>query len=122
MNILIVDDSKAIFSMVSSMLESGGHKAFWAEDGLKARDFLKSGQQSIDVILLDWNMPNMNGPEFLEANISEKFTSAPIIMMTTENSPEFIKKALSLNAAEYIMKPFTSDILFNKLSLIEMMI
>jgi len=122
MNILIVDDSKAIFSMVSSMLESGGHKAFWAEDGAKARDFLKSGKQSIDVILLDWNMPNMNGPEFLEANINEKFTTAPIIMMTTENSPEFIKKALSLNAAEYIMKPFTSDILFNKLSLIEMMI
>lgn len=122
MNILVVDDSRAIYSMVSQMLESGGHKSFWAEDGQKAVDFLKKNEVKIDVILLDWNMPNMNGPEFLEANLKEKFTEAPIVMMTTENSPEFIKKALSLNAAEYIMKPFTSDILFNKLSLIEMMI
>jgi len=122
MNILVVDDSRAIYAMVSQMLETGGHKSVWAEDGLKAIEVLKNPALKIDVILLDWNMPNMNGPEFLEANLKDKFTLAPIVMMTTENSPEYIKKALSLNAAEYIMKPFTSDILFNKLSLIEMMI
>jgi two-component system chemotaxis response regulator CheY len=122
MNILVVDDSRAIYAMVSQMLESGGHKSVWAEDGLKAIEVLNKNDVKIDVILLDWNMPNMNGPEFLEANIRDKFTTAPIVMMTTENSPDYIKKALSLNAAEYIMKPFTSDILFNKLSLIEMMI
>ncbi len=122
MNILIVDDSKAIYAMVSKMLEEGGHTALWAEDGLRAIEIIKSNKSKIDVILLDWNMPNMNGPEFLEYNIKEKITSSPIVMMTTENSPDAIKKALSLNAAEYIMKPFTSDILFNKLSLIEMML
>jgi len=122
MNILVVDDSRAIYAMVSQMLTAGGHTSVWAQDGKIAVDMLKSGQNKIDIILLDWNMPNMNGPEFLEANIKERFTAAPIIMMTTENSPEHIKKALSLNAAEYIMKPFTSDILFNKISLIEMMI
>jgi two-component system chemotaxis response regulator CheY len=122
MNILVVDDSRAIYAMVSQMLESGGHKSVWAEDGLKAIEVLNKNDVKIDVILLDWSMPNMNGPEFLEANIRDKFTTAPIVMMTTENSPDYIKKALSLNAAEYIMKPFTSDILFNKLSLIEMMI
>ena len=122
MNILIVDDSKAIYAMVSKMLSDGGHTSQWAEDGLKAIEIIKKTTVPIDVILLDWNMPNMNGPEFLEANIKEKFTSAPIVMMTTENSPDAIKKALSLNAAEFIMKPFTSDILFNKLSLIEMML
>lgn len=122
MNILVVDDSKAIYAMVSQMLSSGGHTSVWASDGKVAMDLLVKNDQKIDVILLDWNMPNMNGPEFLEANLKQKFTSAPIVMMTTENSPEYIKKALSLNAAEYIMKPFTSDILFNKLSLIEMMI
>lgn len=122
MNILIVDDSKAIFSMVSKMLEGGGHTSLWAEDGAKAVEILKKGEHKIDVILLDWNMPNMTGPEFLEFNLKEKVTSAPVVMMTTENSPEFIKKALDLNAAEYIMKPFTADILFNKLSLIEMML
>lgn len=122
MNILVVDDSRAIYAMVSQMLTAQGHTAVWAQDGKIAVDLLKSKSSKVDIILLDWNMPNMNGPEFLEANIKEKFTTAPIIMMTTENSPEHIKKALSLNAAEYIMKPFTSDILFNKISLIEMMI
>jgi two-component system chemotaxis response regulator CheY len=122
MNILIVDDSKAINAMVSQMLTQGGHTSAWAQDGKVAMEILQKKEAKFDVILLDWNMPNMNGPEFLEANIKLNFTTAPIIMMTTENSPDFIKKALSLNAAEYIMKPFTSDILFNKLSLIEMMI
>lgn len=120
MNVLVVDDSRAIYAMVSQMLEEGGHKSVWAEDGLKAVEILAQNK-SIDIILLDWNMPNMNGPEFLEKNMKEKLTKAPIIMMTTENSPENIKKALSLNAAEYIMKPFTKDILFNKFSLVEMM-
>jgi two-component system chemotaxis response regulator CheY len=122
MNILIVDDSKAIYAMVSQMLTSGGHTSVWAADGKIAVDILTKKEVKIDVILLDWNMPNMNGPEFLEANLKDKFTTAPVVMMTTENSPDFIKKALSLNAAEYIMKPFTSDILFNKLTLIEMML
>ena len=120
MNVLIVDDSKAIYLMVSQMLESGGHKSFWDEDGNKAVEVL-ANNKNIDIILLDWNMPNMNGPEFLEKNQKESLTTAPIIMMTTENRPEFIKKALGLGAVEYIMKPFTSDILFNKISLVESM-
>ena len=120
MKILIVDDSKAIFSMVSQMLQTGGHTSVWAEDGLKAIEKIKE-DPGIELILLDWNMPNMNGLEFLEKNQSDHFTSVPIIMMTTENSPEFIRKALSLNASEYIMKPFTSDILLNKITLIQMM-
>ncbi len=117
MNILIVDDSKAIFLMVSQMLEEAGHKGFWAEDGQKACDYLDSNKD-IDIILLDWNMPIMNGPEFLEKNTSNSITEAPVIMMTTENKPDYIKKALSLGAVEYIMKPFTADILLNKFELI----
>lgn len=120
MNILIVDDSKAIFAMVSQMLSENGHSSAWAEDGQVAVDVL-SKNQNFDMILLDWNMPNMSGLEFLEKNQKESFTKVPIIMMTTESSPEFIQKALSLNAAEYIMKPFTSDILINKMSLVSMM-
>lgn len=121
MNVLVVDDSRAIFAMVSQMLQEGGHTGIWAEDGNKAVEILALNK-NIDIILLDWNMPNMNGPEFLEKNMKEKLTKAPIIMMTTENSPEKIKQALSLNVAEYIMKPFTKDILFNKFSLIELML
>ena len=120
MKVLVVDDSKAIYAMVSSMLQEGGHTSAWAEDGCKAVEALAK-DKSIELILLDWNMPNMNGLEFLEKNMKEKLTTVPIIMMTTENSPEKIKKALSLNAAEYVMKPFTKDILFNKIELISLM-
>lgn len=120
MNVLVVDDSRAIYAMVSQMLQEGGHTSIWAEDGLKAVEAIAK-HKNIDIILLDWNMPNMSGVEFLEKNVKEHFTTTPIIMMTTENSPDHIKKALSLNAAEYIMKPFTKDILFNKFSLVELM-
>jgi len=113
---MIVDDSKAIYMMVSGMLTEKGHEAVWAEDGNDACEKLKI--EKVDLILLDWNMPNMSGPEFLEKNNSDSITDAPIVMMTTENKPDFIKKALQLGAVEYIMKPFTSDILFNKIELV----
>ena len=118
MKVLIVDDSKAIYMMVNQMLTEAGHEGVWAEDGQKACDILGE-DKDIQVVLLDWNMPVMNGPEFLEKNQSDKVTEAPIIMMTTENKPDYIKKALSLGAVEYIMKPFTADILFNKFELVD---
>jgi two-component system chemotaxis response regulator CheY len=117
MNALIVDDSRAIYAMVSQMLQEEGHNTFWAEDGLKAVEVLKQNKD-IHIVLLDWNMPNMNGPDFLEKNLKEKLTTSPIIMMTTENSPEKIQLAIKLGAAEYIMKPFTKDILINKMSMV----
>lgn len=116
MKILIVDDSKAIFIAVTEMLTRMGHVGTWAMDGQKAIEILATSEK-FDAILLDWNMPNMTGPEFLEKNLKDKITSTPIIMMTTENKPEFIKKAISLGVAEYMMKPFTPDILANKLEM-----
>ncbi|OIQ19639.1 MAG: hypothetical protein BM556_03905 [Bacteriovorax sp. MedPE-SWde] len=116
MKVMVVDDSKAIFMMVSQMLDEQGHEAIWAEDGVVA--CTKLGESDVDLILLDWNMPNMSGPEFLEKNKAEGVSKAPIVMMTTENKPEYIKKALQLGAVEYIMKPFTSDILEDKLELV----
>ncbi|MFZ8933309.1 MAG: response regulator [Bacteriovoracaceae bacterium] len=117
MKVLIVDDSKAIYMMVSQMLTEANHDAIWAEDGSKAIEVI-GANPDIELILLDWNMPVMNGPEFLQKNLDDNFTSVPIMMMTTENKPAYIKEALSLGATEYIMKPFTSDILFNKIDLV----
>lgn len=116
MKILVVDDSKAIFTIVSEMLSLKSHESKWAEDGAVACEMI--GKEDFDVILLDWNMPNMTGPEFLEKNKLENLTSSPVIMMTTENKPDKIKKALELGAREYIMKPFTEDILLNKIDLV----
>jgi two-component system chemotaxis response regulator CheY len=118
MKILIVDDSKPILSMVSSMVTELGHEPLVAEHGQAAFDVIAK-QPDVDLVLLDWNMPVMNGLEFLEKNQTESIFTIPIFMMTTENSPEKIQKALSSGAVDYIMKPFTVDILENKIELLE---
>lgn len=116
MKVLIVDDSKPIFMMVSQMLQELGHDAIWAEEGQKAIQVL-SEHSDVSLILLDWNMPVMNGLEFLELNKTDQFFKHPILMMTTENSPEKIQAALENGAADYIMKPFTADILQSKIEM-----
>jgi len=117
MKILVVDDSKPIFMMVSQMLKELGHDPIWAEEGQKAIQVL-SEHPDVSLILLDWNMPVMNGLEFLQLNKEDKFFDHPIVMMTTENSPEKIKSALECGASDYIMKPFTADILQSKIEMV----
>lgn len=114
MKILLVEDSKVVLTMVKDMLVNANFEVFEAFDGKEAVSFLKSGN-TVDLILLDWNMPNMNGVEFLIFNSENKITDANIVMMTTENKPERIMEALELGASEYLMKPFTSDILLTKI-------
>ena len=117
MKVLIVDDSKVIHMAVGEMLVKEGHSFCSAYDGLEAIDLIKKSGD-VDLILLDWNMPNMNGAEFLEASNKDNFTDAIIVMMTTENKMEKITKALSLGAEEYIMKPFNDEILNSKIKIV----
>ena len=112
MNILIIDDSKFIRSHVKKILESLNHQVFEAEDGEKGVEALLKPNQ-FDLVLLDWNMPNLDGPGVLQE--VEKKIHAPIVMMTTESAPEKIRMALELGAKEYIMKPFTDDVLQEKI-------
>ncbi|TNF04452.1 MAG: response regulator [Deltaproteobacteria bacterium] len=118
MKVLIVDDSKPILMMVSDILKELGHEPLTAENGEIAFEMLTSGQQ-IDLVLLDWNMPVMTGIEFLEKNKAESAFSTPVFMMTTEKSPEKIQRALENGASDYIMKPFTPDILQNKIEMLQ---
>lgn len=113
MRILVVEDSKPIVNVVRGMLEAAGYEVLEAENGEVAVFTLQ--KEKVDYILLDWNMPNMNGIEFLDYNSKHQITDAKVLMMTTENKPEKIMKALELGAVEYIMKPFTSDILISKI-------
>lgn len=71
-----------------------------------------------DIVFLDWNMPIMDGPTFLEYNQKHKLIQCPIVMLTTENKPEFIYKAISLGVSEYVMKPFTEDIILSKIEML----
>ena len=114
MKVLIVDDSNSIIMVVSQMLTEAGHEPLRAKDGQEAVELIESGKQ-VDLILLDWNMPNMTGLDFLKYNFEKNITSSPIVMMTTENKPDKIREALQFGAREYIIKPFTQDILISKI-------
>lgn len=114
MRVLLVDDSNSIAMLVGQMLQDAGYNTFRAKDGKHALEIIEAGKQ-FNLILLDWNMPNMDGLEFLKNNFENNIIDCPIVMMTTENKPDNIRKALQFGASEFIMKPFTQDILISKI-------
>jgi two-component system chemotaxis response regulator CheY len=110
---LVVDDSRVVRKVASRIVEDLGFKSIEAEDGVIALE--KCREDMPTVILLDWNMPNMSGIEFIIALRQEPGGKTPkVVFCTTESDMEFIQKALSEGADEYIMKPFDSDIVETK--------
>jgi two-component system chemotaxis response regulator CheY len=119
MKTLIVDDSGPIRKIMKKMLIELRHEVLEAENGQEALQQLES-HPDIGLMLTDWNMPVMTGIELLEA-IREKGDSFPkpvIVMVTTENEESKIARALVTGAHEYIMKPFSKEILEEKLDLL----
>jgi two-component system chemotaxis response regulator CheY len=103
--ILTVDDSPSVRKMVEFSLKSKGYAMGSAGDGLEALDLLS--QEPFDAIILDVNMPRMNGLEFLEKRLeNDQIAAIPVIMLTTEGQDEDRDKAISLGATAYIVKPF----------------
>lgn len=111
---LVVDDSRVVRKVARKILEEMNFQVEEAEDGKQALDFCLG--QMPDAILLDWNMPVMTGIEFLKELRALENGNGPIVLFcTTENDISFIQEALSSGANEYIMKPFDSEIIHNKL-------
>ncbi|GBU16156.1 MULTISPECIES: response regulator [Methylobacterium] len=111
---LIVDDSAVIRKVARRIMETLGLAVSEAEDGEKA--LAHCAQEMPDAILLDWNMPNMDGYAVLKAlRRSEGGHHPKILFCTTENDVGAIARALHAGADEYIMKPFDRDILRDKL-------
>jgi two-component system chemotaxis response regulator CheY len=112
---LIVDDSKVIRMVAKKIIQELGFEIFEAEDGQIALD--SCIRKMPDAVLLDWNMPNMNGIDFLRELRKLPGGDAPIVVFcTTENDIEHIQEAISAGANEYIMKPFDSEIMQAKFS------
>lgn len=112
---LIVDDSKVIRMVAKKILHELGFATREAEDGQKALDQCK--EEMPNAVLLDWNMPVMNGIEFLRALRKLPGGDAPIVVFcSTENDIDHIQEAITEGANEYIMKPFDSEILQTKFS------
>ena len=112
-NILIIDDSKSVHAFVKHCLTGYDAKIDSAMNGQEGIDLLSKKVKNYDLILLDWEMPVKDGPSTLP-EITSIFEN-PILMMTSRNSMDDIQKMMGLGASEYIMKPFTKDILLGKL-------
>jgi two-component system chemotaxis response regulator CheY len=117
MRVLIVDDSSTMRRIIGNVVQQLGiskEDFDEAEDGLAAWKLLS--QNSYDVVLTDWNMPNMNGLELVKKIRSEgNHRGIPIIMITTEGGKGEVITALKAGVNNYIVKPFSADILKEKL-------
>ena len=110
---LIVDDSKVVRKVARRILEDLHFAIEEAPDGKLALEACK--KRKPDVILLDWNMPVMNGIDFLrELRVTSGGEGPVVVFCTTENDMAHIQEAIGAGADEYIMKPFDSDIIHNK--------
>jgi two-component system chemotaxis response regulator CheY len=110
---LVVDDSRVVRKVARRILESSGFKVTEAADGQIALDACR--EHLPDCVLLDWNMPVMDGLAFLQALRKEFGPDNPtVVFCTTENDMGHIEAAISSGAQEYIMKPFDEDILTGK--------
>ena len=114
---LIVDDSRVIRKVSRHIVESFEFEVTEAENGVDA--LAQCGEAMPDLILLDWNMPIMNGIEFIfELRRLEGGGQPKVVFCTTENDMAHIRAALEAGADEYVMKPFDRETLHIKLQLV----
>ncbi len=118
MRALIVDDSRAMRAVIGKMVGDLGVSTTFAANGRDALEQLAAHGKP-DFALVDWNMPEMNGFEFLLAVRADiRYADLPLVMVTTETEMSQVVKALESGANEYVMKPFTADILRDKLDML----
>ena len=118
MRALIVDDSRFVRGYLRGLLEVKGIECEEAADGQAGLDRL-TGNGPFDIALVDWNMPVMNGIEFLQAVRSQPGSSAfKMLMVTTASDLSHINTAIEAGANEYLMKPFTKEAMVSKLQML----
>lgn len=119
MRALVIDDSRVARMSISKILENLGFEIEEAENGKKAYEVLTESNSAFDVAMVDWNMPIMNGYEFIQkVRASSDYTDLQLVMVTTENESAQVIKALTAGANEYIMKPFTDEMIAEKIEML----
>ena len=116
MKILVVDDFTTMRKVVRNLLKQGGYEnVVEAEDGQAALRTIKS--QKIDFIISDWNMPNMTGIELLKAvRADAEISATPFLMVTAEALQDNVIAAVKAGVSNYIVKPFTAEVLSEKIA------
>jgi two-component system chemotaxis response regulator CheY len=118
MRALVIDDSKTMRRIVSRVLVGLGYEVVEAADGQQALDALAAGPLP-DLACVDWNMPVMDGLTFVtRVRANPQWRSLTLMMVTTESEHGQIVRALAAGAHEYLIKPFTTEALHEKLDLL----
>jgi two-component system, chemotaxis family, chemotaxis protein CheY len=116
MKILSADDSVMIRKVIRNAVEVLGFGFLEAKDGQEALEILEKEHADVGLILLDWNMPGLNGLEVLKkVKSDERFKSIPVMMVTTEVERAKVIEAISAGAKNYVMKPFSHEDLMAKI-------
>jgi two-component system, chemotaxis family, chemotaxis protein CheY len=120
---LVVDDSRAIRSMLRRLLVGlgfGVHDAGNGAEGLEALHQANQAGEPIDLVLVDWNMPVMDGLTFVKTMRTDtRFADTVVLMVSSESDPTKVARALMKGADDYIIKPLTAEALVAKLDLLE---
>jgi two-component system chemotaxis response regulator CheY len=118
MQALVIDDSRAVRLLVGNILREQGFEVYDARHGEEGLEKLRQNPE-IGLVLVDWNMPVMDGLQFIQAVRRERAWDAlQIMMVTTESESEQVQRAIAAGANEYLMKPFAREVLVAKLSLL----
>jgi two-component system chemotaxis response regulator CheY len=118
MRVLVIDDSRAMRMYLKTTLVELGHTVVEAGDGQEALDAVRI-QGPFSFALVDWNMPVLNGYDFIRAVRSDAANaSMKLVMVTTEVEMSQVAKAIEAGANEYVMKPFTREILKEKIEML----
>jgi two-component system chemotaxis response regulator CheY len=116
---LVVDDSKAVRMILAKTLKELGFEVREAANGREALEVIEAEKTAVTLVLADWNMPEIDGLELLKRlRQKPELASLVVVMVTTETELSQMSAALEAGANEYIMKPFTKDILVEKLQLV----
>ncbi len=118
MRVLVIDDSRAMRAILGKLMTELGFDVVTAAHGLEGLERLEE-DDAIRLVLVDWNLPEMNGYEFTLAVRSHgAYDDVRLVMVTTETEQASVQKALDAGVDEYVMKPFTRETLVEKLSLL----
>jgi two-component system chemotaxis response regulator CheY len=119
MRAIVIDDSRAMRLILSRIAVQLGFEVLEAGNGREALDLLGADPEAPALALVDWNMPEMNGLEFVTAvRADPKYRTMTLMMVTTESEQSQIVRALAAGAHEYVIKPFTPAAIGEKLALL----